>query len=203
MQAGVVGLLRALERYDPSLGTPFWAYATWWVRQAMQQLVADLSRPVVLSDRALRHLARLQDARRALMQRIGREPTTAELMLASGLSRAQMESLLAVERRPRPLDEPVHGEESTAASFGESLADPRAEDPFDAVPRRSEAESLPEMLDVLTERERMVVRARYGFDGPDRTLRELAAVLGVSAERVRQIQEGALEKLRAATGEPA
>src|SRR5690349_1319187 len=75
MQDGVVGLLRGLERYDASLGTPFWAYASWWVRQAMQKLVAELSGPVVLSDRALRQLARIRDARRAFITAHRREPS--------------------------------------------------------------------------------------------------------------------------------
>src|SRR4051812_6795446 len=79
MQEGVVGLLRALERYDAELGTPFWAYASWWVRQAMQQLVSELTRPVVLSDRAVRQLARIKDARRELLQANGGEPTIGQL----------------------------------------------------------------------------------------------------------------------------
>jgi RNA polymerase sigma factor (sigma-70 family) len=79
LQEGVVGLLRALERFDPDRGIPFWGYATWWVRQAMQQLVSELTRPVVLSDRALRHLARLKDAHRESMHNSGRQPSRAEL----------------------------------------------------------------------------------------------------------------------------
>src|SRR5579875_205231 len=75
MQEGVVGLLRALERYDPERGVPFWGYAAWWVRQAMQQLIAELTRPMVLSDRALRQLARMKDFHRAYVQAQGREPT--------------------------------------------------------------------------------------------------------------------------------
>src|SRR6185437_4673215 len=78
-QEGVVGLLSALERFDPDRGTPFWAYACWWVRQAMQQLVSELTRPVVLSDRALRQLARVKDARREHTHAHSREPCSAEL----------------------------------------------------------------------------------------------------------------------------
>src|SRR5919199_2063510 len=79
LQEGVVGLLRALERYEPDRGTPFWAYASWWVRQAMQQVVSELTRPVVLSDRALRQLARVREAHRDAIARDGREPTHGEL----------------------------------------------------------------------------------------------------------------------------
>ena len=96
MQDGVVGLLRALKNYDASRGTPFWAYASWWVRQAMQQLIAELTRPVVLSDRALRQLARVKDARRTYLQDHGREPSTTNLATTTGLTREQVENLVAV-----------------------------------------------------------------------------------------------------------
>jgi RNA polymerase sigma factor (sigma-70 family) len=111
MQEGVVGLLRALERFDPGLGTPFWAYASWWVRQAMQQLVSELSRPVVLSDRALRQLARVRDARRRFVRVQSREPSMPELATDSELTMLQLQRLLVAERQPRGLEEPI--DEST------------------------------------------------------------------------------------------
>jgi RNA polymerase sigma factor (sigma-70 family) len=198
MQDGVVGLLRALERYDPELGTPFWAYASWWVRQAMQQLVSELARPVVLSDRALRQLARLRDAQREYLQRHGREPTSAELAAHAGLRLEQVEHLIVAERRPRGLEEPVGGDDDVGSTFGELLADPGAEDAYDHVPRHLEIERVRRLLTGLDERERTIVAGRYGLNGPQRTLRELALVLGVSAERVRQVEQGALAKLREA-----
>jgi RNA polymerase primary sigma factor len=195
MQEGVVGLLRALERYDPELGTPFWAYASWWVRQAMQQLVSELTRPVVLSDRAVRQLARVKDAHRSLAQTQGGEPTTGELAAETGLARAQVERLIAAERMPRALEEPIGGEDG-AGTYGELLADPCAEDAYDQVPPRLGTRQLGAMLRDLTDRERDIVRARYGLDGVELTLRELGERFAVSAERVRQIEQGALEKLR-------
>jgi RNA polymerase primary sigma factor len=197
MQEGAVGLLRALERYDPALGTPFWAYGSWWVRQAMQQLVAELGRPVVLSDRAMRQLARIKDAQRDHLQRAGCEPTLTEVAAAAGLPRDQVEQLIAAERKPRGLEEPIGGDDDVAATFGELLADPRAEDAYDRVPGRLEVGKVRNRLRGLSDRERTIVRARYGLDGPERTLREVAVGLGVSAERVRQIEQLALEKLRA------
>jgi RNA polymerase primary sigma factor len=196
-QEGVVGLLRAAKRYDHSYGTPFWAYASWWVRQAMQQLVSELTRPVVLSDRAVRHLARIKDAQRHLVQSNGKEPSVEELASRTGLERAQVENLIAAERMPRGLEEPIGGE-AGAGSFGELLADPRAEDAYERVPRRMIVESLKGVFGGLTERERLILCGRFGFDGPELTLRELGATLGVSAERVRQIEQRALEKLRVA-----
>ena len=111
MQEGVVGLLRALSRYDLGQGTPFWAYASWWVRQAMQQLVSELTRPVVLSDRAARQLARVKDARREHLQARGREPSLAELADGAHLPRRQVENLVVAERSPRGLEESVKGDE--------------------------------------------------------------------------------------------
>jgi RNA polymerase primary sigma factor len=199
MQEGVVGLLRALEHYDPRRGTPFWAYASWWVRQAMQQLVAELSLPVVLSDRALRKLARVKDARREHLQLHKTEPSTAELANKTGFSREQVENLIAAERTPRALEEPPTDEEDPDGRFGERLADPDAEEEYEEVDRRLEREELCRLPGELGDRERTVISARFGLDRPQQTLREVAGNLELSAERVRQIEERALEKLRLAT----
>jgi RNA polymerase primary sigma factor len=197
MQAGVVGLLRAVERYDPRLGTPFWAYACWWVRQAMQQLVSELSGPVVLSDRATRQLACVRHSERERLQARGRAPTLGEIEADTGIERAQIEHLTTAARRPRALDEPIGGEAS-GTTFGDLLSDPRAEDAYERVQLRAEAEDLGRLLGRLDCRERMIVRGRFGLDGPARTLRELACELRVSAERVRQIETRALAKMREA-----
>jgi RNA polymerase sigma factor (sigma-70 family) len=194
MQEGVVGLLRALDRYDVEIGVPFWAYASWWVRQAMQQLVAELSGPVVLSDRALRQLARIKQAERDCGQRSGHEPASSMLALETGLSSAQIERLRAAERAAIGVDEPV-GREG-GGTLAELLADPWTEDPCDVATATLLAEQLPCLLEALSERESVVVRARFGFDGPERTLAVIGARLGVSAERVRQVECAALEKLR-------
>jgi DNA-directed RNA polymerase sigma subunit (sigma70/sigma32) len=200
MQEGVVGLLRALERFDPSLHTPFWAYASWWVRQAMQQLVSELTRPVVLSDRAVRQLARVKDAHQRHLRAHSAEPTLSDLAESTGLSREQVERLMAAERKPRALEEPLGSDGEAGGTFGDLLADPNAEDAYDCVPRRLEVQTLPALLSGLNDRERTIVGARYGLDGPEQTLGELAGRLGVSAERVRQIEQRALDKLRDAAG---
>jgi len=198
MQEGVVGLLRALQRYDVSRGTRFWDYASWWVRQAMQQLVAEVTGPVVLSDRALRQLARVKAARRSHLQTHGREPPTGELVETTGLTREQVENLIAVERTPRALEESGEGRDG-AAAVGELLADPDAEDAYERVDRRLEIDELRDLQSDLCERERVILRARFGLDGREQTLREVGGNLHLSAERVRQIEEGALEKLREAS----
>jgi RNA polymerase primary sigma factor len=203
MQEGVVGLLSALERYDPARGTPFWAYASWWVRQAMQQLVSELTRPVVLSDRALRQLARVKDARREYLQAHCSDPSSTDLAESTGLTRDQVENLLAVERAPRGLEEPVGDDDGTDALFGELIADPFAEDAYERVDRRLEVDGLRHLPSELCEREQAILRARFGLDGRQQTLREVAGRLDLSAERVRQIEERALEKLRTAASPEA
>jgi len=203
MQEGVVGLLRALQRYDPDMGTPFWAYASWWVRQAMQQVVAELTWPVVLSDRALRQLARIKNSQREHLRRSGREPSLGALAAESGMGLTHVQQLLAAERKARGLQEPVGGEGATGGTFADLLADPRGEEAFDEVPLRTQVDELPRLLKELSDRETVIVRARYGLDGSERTLADLARRLGVSAERVRQIEQGALEKMRVLAARPA
>jgi RNA polymerase primary sigma factor len=198
MQEGVVGLLRALERYDPALGVPFWGYAGWWVRQAMQQLIAELTRPLVLSDRALRQLSQLKRAHGEHMVEHAREPSGSELADRTGLSHAQVREMLALERVPRSLEEPVNTADGQLGVFGELLVDPLAADAYEQLLDRSEIEQVRALLGSLNDRERMILRARYGLDGPERSLRDVGEQIGLSAERVRQIEQRALGKLRAA-----
>jgi RNA polymerase primary sigma factor len=202
MQEGVVGVLRALERFNPDLGTPFWAYASWRVRQAMQQLVAELSRPVVLSDRALRQLAHVRDARRRFLRAHSREPSLRELADDSELTMTQLQKLIVAERQPRGLEEPVDDTSRGGATFGDLLCDAGAEEAYEEMVTRLGAAEVPRLLMRLSARERSVIEARYGIKGPERTLRELGQRMGVSAERVRQIEQAALEKMRAANGAP-
>jgi RNA polymerase primary sigma factor len=203
MQEGVVGLLRALERYDPDMGAPFWAYASWWVRQAMQQLVAEMTRPVVLSDRALRRLARVKDSRREFLQVEGKEPELADLVDATGFTREQIQSLLAVERAPRGLDETLSSEDGPTGTLGDLVADPVSEDEYQRVVDNLEPHELRDLTDGLGEREREIVFSHYGFGRPAQTLREIADGLDLSVERVRQLEERALGQLREAASWPA
>lgn len=203
LQEGVVGLLRALEGFDPERGVPFWGYASWWVRQAMQQLVSELTRPVVLSDRALRNLARVKEVHRESLQRVGREASKDELAERTGLTDQQIDDLLATERSPRSLEEPIAGEEGSIGTFGDLLVDPLAEDEYEQVLSSIEVEELHTILAGLSEREREVLRLRYGLDGDEQTLREVGGQLGLSGERVRQIERRALSKLASAVGEAA
>jgi RNA polymerase sigma factor (sigma-70 family) len=197
VQEGVVGLLRAVKRFDPAATTPFWAYASWWVRQAMQQLVSEVARPTVLSDRAQRALAYVRELRRAHLQEHGRDPSIEELVAASGLNRGQVESVLAVELVPRGLGEAIDVGDGASGTLGEQIPDPVAGDAYDAVIDQLVTEQVTELTSVLDERERSILYAHYGVGEDPQSLRELGAALGMSAERVRQIEERALRKLRA------
>lgn len=201
MQEGVVGLLRALERFDPARGVPFWGYASWWVRQAMQQLVAELTRPVVLSDHALRQLAHLRQAHAKHLSHHGREPNAQELAQASGLAREDVDNLLATERPARSLEASPDGkDDGGVGSFGELLSDPLAEDEYERVVAQVAAGELRGLLSGLSERERGILSARHGLEGREQSLREIAADLGLSAARVSQLERRAIGKLRTAAG---
>jgi RNA polymerase primary sigma factor len=204
MQEGVAGLLTALRRFESARGTPFWAYATWWVRQAMQQLVAATARPVVLSDRALRKLARVRDARSAHARTHHAWPSATQLATATELPVRQVEQLIVAEQAPGALaesrgDDAASGREARHR-VGTVLADPHAEDAYDRVLTRLECDRLGALLSGLEARERVVLRAHFGLDGPEQTLRTIGRGLGLSAERVRQIEQHALEELRVAAG---
>lgn len=202
LQEGVVGFLRALERFDPDRGVRFWTYAVWWVRQGMQHLVSELTLPAVLSDRALRQLARVRDAHTAFIQAHGREPSPAELAEAARIPVDQVKSLVATGQPARPLERGVETGDRTLGQFGDLLVDPLAEGEYELVLDSIEVEQLRSLLGGLSDRERMVLRSRYGLDGEEQSLRQVAGRLGVSAERVRQIEQHALGKLRATIAAP-
>jgi RNA polymerase primary sigma factor len=202
MQEGVAALLFAARRYDTRLETPFWGYASFWVRKAMQELMAEMTRPAALSDHAIRALAQIRAARRDHLRAHGTEPTAAQLTVATGLSRVQVDSLLVVDRAPRSLEEPMRADESTPATFGETIADPDAESDYERVLDDMEIEVMRGLADALDEREHAVLWRHYGLGQAPQTLTRIGSDLGLSAERIRQIEEQALEKLREAAAQP-
>jgi RNA polymerase sigma factor (sigma-70 family) len=203
VQEGVAGLLFAARRYDPRLNTPFWAYASFWVRKAMQELVAELTLPVALSDRAVRGLALIRAARREHLQAHGAEPTREQLSRATGLSPAQLESLQATERPPRGIEEPLRTDTASPATVGDTIVDPVAEQAYERVLDDIEIREVRGLADRLDERERAVIRAHYGLGEAAQTLNQIGGALGLTAERARQIEVGALNKLREALAQPA
>ena len=196
-QEGIVGLLFAARRYDPRLGTPFWAYASFWVRKAMQDLLAELKGPVALSDHAVRGLAQIRAARREYIEAHACEPTADELAATTGFTRAHLDSLLAVEQAPRTLDEPVYADAGDWGTLGDTLADPDSEEEYAHV---LDEMAVRDFACGLDERERTVLWRHYGLGWPPQTLTQIGDSLRLTAERVRQIEAGALEKLREAAG---
>jgi RNA polymerase primary sigma factor len=169
----------------------------------MQQLVSEMTRPIVLSDRGLRRLAQIKDARNTHTQEHGSEPSSEELAAATGLERRQVEDLLAVEPRPRGLEEAIGGEDGSATTVGELVADPHAEADYSKVTDRMEIAAMRDLTAGLEPRERKIVQTHYGLGRQSQTLREIAEGLGLSVERVRQIEAKALGKIREAATVPA
>ena len=202
-QQGVVGLLFAVRRYDPRLNTPFWAYASFWVRKAMQELVAELTRPVALSDRAVRALAQIRTARGEYLQAHRTEPTVDQLSGATGFTPPQLESLQAAERMPRALEEPLGAETETSGTVGDAIVDPVAERAYEQVLDEIQIGEVRDVADQLDVRERAVIRAHYGLGQRAQTLDQIGGALGLTAERARQIEAGALTRMRKALSQRA
>jgi len=196
IQEGVIGLLRALAGFDPEAGVPFPAYASWWVRYGLQDLRSQFIRPLRLPPKALRRLAALKDAHERIYRDEHRDAGAAELSSVVGMSLAETEALLQADRRCRSLDESIE-ESAEVGTLGELLADPLSEEAYEAVLSSIEADELRALLTHLTGREQEVLAARYGLGGrEEETLREVGDRLGISAERVRQLENRALAKLR-------
>jgi DNA-directed RNA polymerase sigma subunit (sigma70/sigma32) len=171
-------LLFATRRYDPHIGMSFWAYASFWVRKAMQDLLAEVTKPAALSDHAVRGLAQIRAARRDYVDAHAAEPTTNDLAVASGFTRAQLDSLLAVDRTPRGLDEPLGEDESGGpVTLADTLADPEAEGAYQHVLDEMEVRELARRLD---ERERTVLWG-HGLDRPAQSLSQIGSSLGLTA----------------------
>lgn len=199
VQEGVVGLLRALSRFDRERGVPFAAYAGWWLRQAMQQAIAEQSRAVRLPTHVLWDIHALKEARGAVSQREGRDATAAELERELGWARGRYDSVTRAERPALSLDAPYAGDESEVDSLGDVLADPLSEQGFADVLDEATVPAVRALLSTLSQRERQVLAWRFGEDvEAPLTLQQVGRRLGVSAERVRQIENRALAKLQTA-----
>jgi RNA polymerase sigma factor (sigma-70 family) len=196
IQDGIVGLLRALERYEPDRGVPFVAYATWWVRQSLQEARSDFIRPFRLPPKALRQLSQLKSEHQRIYQAERRSAGIPELAERTHVEFEQARALAAADARVRSLDEAIEAEEADMGSLGDLLADPLSADAYERVVEEIAGTQLRALLSRLTDRERDVVRARFGFDTEPQRLVDIGAQLGISAERVRQIEERALAKLR-------
>lgn len=198
LQEGIVGLLRALQRFDPDRGVPFAAFATWWIRQSLQEARSDFMRPLRLPPKALRQLSQLKSEHQLIYQDERRSANVAELAERTNIDLEQAEALVVADARERSLDEPIGSMDGEIGTLGDLLEDPLSAAAYEDVVDAVAGAQLRALLSRLTEREQEVVQARFGFDAPPEKLFQLGERLGVSAERVRQIEERALAKLRGA-----
>ena len=196
IQEGNIGLMKAVDRFQFGRGFRFSTYATWWIRQAIGRGVADYGRTIRLPVHVVESLTRLERARRTFKTSTGREPTDVELAERLQLAPAKVRLLLDAARHPYSLDAPLqHDDES--GDFGSLVSDSAAESPEAETIRHDLADSLEERLAPLDTREREVLRLRFGLSTDhEQTLAEVARRLSLSRERVRQIEQRALAKLR-------
>jgi RNA polymerase primary sigma factor len=194
---GNIGLMHAVERFDPEKGGKLSTYGAWWIKQSIKRALANQSKTIRLPIHMVDKIARMRRISSSLAESLGREPSDEELAQELGLPRQKIAMLKQASQRPTSLDAPVN--EGDATEYGEIISDETAANPLDALADKNLFEEIGGLLSILNDRERRIIDERFGLSGlKPMLLEDVGREFGVSRERIRQLQNSALAKMRKA-----